>query len=242
MDDKRSGLQTAAQAAKVAKAAANIAKAAAVSGLHGAAAATVKETLPFLVKLVLGIIITLFVLLMMVITAIPNMFFGFGNTHTSKIADMNVQAKSLGSTYIGLEDAQSTQIDAIVTAIAAEYESNGVTIDRIKVENHLTEADVIWIIATNSVANEQNLSVMTPDTIISFCSSHLSYTTSLFSQDEITTLVIRFNPIDSDVLMTDLGFNEQGKTWASALQETLVESDALNKYKSNYLFPLQRTQ
>lgn len=234
MDDKRSGLQTAAQAARAAKAVANIAKAAAVSGLPGAAVATAKETLPFLVKLTLGIIITIFVLLMMVISAIPNMFFGFGSTHTSQIADMNAQAQSLGNTYMGLEDAQSTQIDAIVTAIASEYESEGVTIDKIRVENNLTEADVIWIIATNSVANQQNLSVMTPDTIISFCSSHLSYNASLFTMNETTTLVIRFNPIDPTALMTDLGFNEKAQTWAGALQETLVESDALNKYGPSY--------
>lgn len=234
MDDKRSGLQTAAQAAKAAKAAANIAKAAAVSGLYGAAAATVKETLPFLVKFVLGFIVTVLVLLMMVITAIPNMFFGYGSTHTSEIADMNAQAKSLGNTYMGLEDAQSAQIDAIVTAIAAEYESDEVTIDKIEVENNLTEDDIIWIIAANSVANQQNLSVMTPDTIVSFCTSHLSYSASLFTMDETTTLVIRFDPIDPTALMTDLGFNEKAQTWAGALQETLVESDALNKYKSNY--------
>lgn len=234
MNDKRSGLQTAAQAAKAAKAIANIAKAAAASGLHGAAVATAKETMPFLVKLVLGIIISIFLVLMMVITAIPNMFFGYGHTSTAVIADMNAQAKSLGSTYIGLEDAQSTQIDALVTAIAAEYESEGVTIDKIKVENNLTEADIIWIVAANSVANEQNLSVMTPDTIISFCSSHLSYSASLFTLDETTTLVIRFDPIDPDALMSDLGFNEQAKTWAGAIQENLVESDALNQYESNY--------
>lgn len=230
MADKRSGLQTAAQAARAAKAAANIAKAAAVSGLHGAAVAAVKETMPSLVKLALGIFIAIVVFLMVVITAIPNIFFGFGTTSTAQVADMTIQAKTLGNTYIGLEDPQSAQIDAIVTAIAAEYESDGVKIDKIKVENHLTEDDVIWIIAANSVANEQNLSVMTPDTILSFCTSHVSYTPSLYTVDETTTLTIRFNPINPDVLMADLGFTDAAKTWTGALQETLAESDALNKY------------
>lgn len=230
MADKRSGLQTAAQAARAAKAAANIAKATAVSGLHGAAVATVKETLPFLIKLVLGIVIAISVLLMVVVSAIPNIFFGFGTTSTAQVADMTLQAKTLGNTYIGLEDAQSAQIDAIVTAIAAEYENGGVKIDKIKVENHLTEDDVIWIIAANSVANEQNLSVMTPDTILSFCTAHVSYTHSLFTIDDTTTLTIRFNPINPDTLMADLGFTDAAKIWAGALQETLKESDALNKY------------
>lgn len=234
MADKRSGLQTAAQAARVAKAVANIAKAAAVSGLHGAAVATAKEALPFLVKLVLGIIIAILVLLMVVISAIPNIFFGFDHTQTAEVASMNEQAKALGSTYINLGNMASAQIDAIVTAIAAEYEGGSATIDKIKVENHLTEADIIWIIAINSVANAQNLSVMTPDTVLSFCSSHLSYTSSLFSADDVTTLTIRFNPINPDILMANLGFDEKAKTWAGALQETMVESDALNKYGSAY--------
>ncbi|MCI9263689.1 MAG: hypothetical protein HFF06_03870 [Oscillospiraceae bacterium] len=234
MDDRHSGGRTAAQAVRAAKAAANIARAAAVSGLPGAAAATAKETLPFLVKLSLGIIITIFVLLMMVISAIPNIFFGFGGTKTAEIATMNNQAKALGSTYINLEDARSTQVDAIVTAIVSEYESRGITINKIKVANRLSRDDIIWIIATNSVANEQNLSVMTPDKIISFCSSHLSYTSSLFSEDEVITLVIRFNPIDPDALMSDLGFTKQAKVWAGALQETLEKSDALSKYGPAY--------
>lgn len=234
MDNDRSGLQTAAQVAKAAKAAANIAKAAAVSGLHGAAVAAAKETLPFLAKMVAGIFIALFMLLMAAFAAIPNMFFGFGSTKTSEIADMTAQAKSLGSTYIGLEDTESAQIDAIVTAIAAEYENEGIHIDRIKVENHLREDDIIWIIATNSVANQQNLSVMTPDSALSFCSAHLSYTPTLFTFEGFTTLTIRFNPIDPDKLMEDLGFQEDAKAWAGAIQETMVESDALNKYASSF--------
>ena len=49
-DNSRSSLQTAADLGRAAKAAYRIAQAAAVSGVHGAAAAAVKETVPALVK------------------------------------------------------------------------------------------------------------------------------------------------------------------------------------------------
>lgn len=230
MADNRSGLQTAEQMAKAAKAAANIAKAAAVSGLHGAAVAAAKEALPFLVKLVLGICIAIAVTLMVLITAIPNIFFGYSHTSTTPIVSMTSQAKYLGNTYMGLDDAHSAQIDAIVTAIVAEYEQGGTHIDKIKVKNNMDEDDIIWIIAASSVANQQNLSVMTPDTVLSFCHAHLSYTPRLFSLDETVTLEVTFNHINPGQLMTDLGFNDEAKTWAGALQETLAESDALTKY------------
>ena len=49
--NSRSGVQTAVDLARLAKALARIAKAAAAAGLKGAAVAAVKESLPFLIKL-----------------------------------------------------------------------------------------------------------------------------------------------------------------------------------------------
>ena len=54
-DRQRSGTQTAADLARAARAIYNVIRAALAAGLKGAAVAAVKETLPFLVKLVIGI-------------------------------------------------------------------------------------------------------------------------------------------------------------------------------------------
>ena len=56
-DNSRSSLQTAADLGRAAKAVYRIAQAAAVSGVHGAAAAAVKETVPALVKFLLAVLL-----------------------------------------------------------------------------------------------------------------------------------------------------------------------------------------
>lgn len=66
----RSGMELAADTARAVKAAIKVAKAAAVAGPEGAAIAAVKEALPFLCKLVIGLVVGLLALTMLVFTAI----------------------------------------------------------------------------------------------------------------------------------------------------------------------------
>ena len=76
-ENDRSGLQTAADLARLAKAAANIARAAASSGVYGAAAAAAQEAAPFIIKIVLCLLIFIIVSTMVVFSAIPSFFFGY---------------------------------------------------------------------------------------------------------------------------------------------------------------------
>ena len=231
-DDSRSALQTAADLARAAKAAYRIAQAAAVSGIHGAAAAAVKETLPFLLKLLLAILIVVLVIPMVVFTALPNIFFGFDSSDTASVIHMTEQAMSLGGTYMSLEDFERTQIDSIVTGIAAEYEADGTVIDRIVVNNTMKEEDLLWIIAINSAAYQQDLDAMSAELIRDFCASSISYrpSLSLLGDGTTATLEVEVKRIDPDELMEQLGFDEDAREWAGALFETLEESDALEKY------------
>ena len=78
-NEQRGAAQTAADLAQKLKALINILRGLAAGGLHGAAVAAVKEVLPFLVKLAVGIIIFMVVTSMVIFTAIPNIFFGFSS-------------------------------------------------------------------------------------------------------------------------------------------------------------------
>lgn len=234
-EEERSGLQTAAGLAHTTAAAARIAKAAAASGTSGAAAEAAKEALPFLVKLIVGLVVGVLIVPMLVFTAMPNMFFGYENTAVEDITRMNEQALMVGGTYYSLEDFEKTQIDAIVTSMAAEYERQGTVIDKIVVNNELEEDDLLWLIAINSVAYKQDLDVMTPEAIRELCISRLDFSPSLsfFHPDKdhtTVTLTVTIKKLDPEAFMEKLGFDEDAKTWAGALQETLEESDALNKY------------
>ena len=75
--NRRSAAEVMANAARVVKAAVNIVRAAIAGGLHGAAAAAAKELLPTIIKLAVGVLIAVIVIPMFVISAMPNMFFGY---------------------------------------------------------------------------------------------------------------------------------------------------------------------
>ena len=95
-DNSQSSLQTAADLGRAAKAAYRIAQAAAVSGVHGAAAAAVKETVPALVKFLLAVLLIMIVIPMVVFTALPNIFFGYDSSNTASVIHMTEQAMRIG--------------------------------------------------------------------------------------------------------------------------------------------------
>lgn len=227
-DHHRSGAQTAADLARP-PAIYNIIRAALAAGLKGAAVAAVKETLPFLVKLVIGILIAVLLIPMLIFTALPNIFFGYGASDTPAVIDMTSQALSIGGAYMSLEDFENTQVDSVITSLITEYEQQGVKIDRVEVDNSMREEDLLWLIAINSAAHQQDLNTMSADQVLDFCSSKLSTSVSLLSGTE-TTLKITVERLDPEQIMEELGFDEDAETWAGALYETLFESDALNEY------------
>lgn len=232
--NRRSAAEVMANAARVVKAAVNIVRAAIAGGLHGAAAAPAKELLPTIIKFAVGVLIAIIVIPMFVISAMPNMFFGYETSEKDPQITMREQALSIGGAYLSLEDFEKTQQDAIITGEAAAYENQGVTIDEIRVSSKFDEEDLCWYIAINSVAHKQDLSEMEPEEVQSLLISNLKHTTRLESSGNQTVLRIIFQPLDKDKLMDDLEFDEDAKTWAGALFETIYESDALNKYKDKF--------
>ena len=147
--NRRSALQVMADAARKIKAAARIMRAALSGGLHGAAAAAAKEALPTVVKFGIGFVIAVIVLPMFVISAMPNMFFGYETSQKDSQITMREQALSVGGAYLSLEDFEKTQMDAIVTGLAADYQNRGIDVDEIQVDSKFDEEDLCWYIAIN---------------------------------------------------------------------------------------------
>ena len=238
-ENTRTGLQRAVDLAYAARAARRILQAAEAGGLHGAAAVAVKETAPFLVKRLLAVLVALIVLPMVIFTALPNIFFGYRSSDTDAIAQMTGQAMTIGGVYMSLDDFEAAQIDSVVTGIVAEYEESGTNIDRIEVSGSVTEKDLLWIIAINSAAYQQDLNAMSADLVRNFCKSSLSYFPLLGLAEDggdgvVTTLTVKVKHLDPDELMDELGFDKDAKQWAGALYETLEQSDAINKYRTYF--------
>ena len=102
--NRRSAAEVMANAARVVKAAVNIVRAAIAGGLHGAAAAAAKELLPTIIKFAVGVLIAIIVIPMFVISAMPNMFFGYETSEKDPQITMREQALSIGGAYLSLED------------------------------------------------------------------------------------------------------------------------------------------
>lgn len=236
--NSRSGVQTAVDLARLAKALARIAKAAAAAGLKGAAVAAVKESLPFLIKLAVALLIVMLLIPMLIFTAIPNFFFGYDNSGTAPVISMTQQAMYIGGAYMSLEDFERTQVDALVTSVVSEYENDGKTIDRIEVESDFDEDDLVWFIAINSVNYRQDLMQMDADKIQDFSATCLTYSADYITADESgsdqSVLRIRVKKLNPTDMMERLGFDDDARTWAGALYETLEESGALEQYEDYY--------
>ena len=142
----------------------------------------------------------------LIFTALPNMFFGFENSETDAVLHMTEQAKMIGSVYMSLENFEKSQIDSLVTGIAAEYEASGNTIDRIEVKSSFEEDDLLWLIAINSVLHQQDLDSMSAVDIRQFCTSRLTVGSLL----EAATLKVEIQKIDPEQLMERLGFDDAG--------------------------------
>lgn len=227
-DHHRSGAQTATNLARAARAIYNIIRAALAAGLKGAAVAAVKETLPFLVKLVIGILIAVLLIPMLIFTALPNIFFGYSASDTTAVIDMTSQALSIGGAYMSLEDFENTQVDSVITSLITEYEQQGVKIDRVEVDNSMREEDLLWLIAINSAAHQQDLNTMSADQVLDFCSSKLSTSVSLLSGTE-TTLKITVERLDPEQIMEELGFDEDAETWAGlSMKHCLKATRSMN--------------
>lgn len=234
-NEQRGGLQTAAQLARLAKALVNIIRALAVSGLKGAAVVAAKESLPFLIKIAVGILIFLIVFPIVVFTALPNIFFGFDNADTPIVSEMTAKASVIGSAYMNLDDYRRSQMDSIVTRLVSEYEEDDVRIDEIDVRSSFTEESLYWLIAINSVNKRQDLNQMQVEDIRALSISRLSVGSDILSGDEGTvTLIVDFAELDPYELMDELDFDDEKKNWAEALFHTLYESDALEKYGSYF--------
>ena len=161
---------------------------------------------------------------MLIFTALPNMFFGFDNSETDTVIHMTEQTRMIGSVYMSLEDFEKSQIDSLITGIAAEYETDGNAVDKIEVQSNFEEDDLLWLIAINSVLHQQDLDSMSAADIRQFCTSRLSFEPTILS-GPANVLTVEVQKIDPEALMDQLGFDDKAKTWAGAMYEVLSERD-----------------
>ncbi len=237
VDDNRSSRSGAEMAAKLAQLAASLAriiKAAMAAGLHGAAVAAAKKTLPLLIKVVAWALFIAILLPMLIVAAIPNIFFGFLTDVSSPVVSMTEKAVEIGSAYMGVDVWLEKQIDTMVTKLLGDYEEDGIEVDEVEVQNLLEDEDMCWLIAINSVTFQQDLSQMTVIDVVSFMASFVTHSPTIVrivvGETVQYVLKIEIDSVDPDDLMAALNFNDEQIEWAKRMYYTMTESDSLTKY------------
>ena len=228
--EQRSGLQTAADLARFGKSVAKIIKAAAAAGLKGAAVTAAKEFAPQLIKLAIVLLIIVILIPMVIVSALPSIFFGFDSVSTDSVSQMSLQARTIGGVYMSLEEFEATEIDAVVTSLVSQYTEAGQSVEKLNVQNNFTEDDLLWFIAITSVASRQDLNAMNSGGIHELSASRLNYGAELKNG----TLTVTISKIEPEEWMERLGFDEEARAWARGLHETLEKSGALEKYAAQY--------
>ena len=238
----RSAAQTAADVARATKGLIRVIRAAMLSGLHSALTAATKELLPSIIKWAVIILVVSLMLPFLILAALPNIFFGFDTVEDSSIEEMTSKALDIGGAYMSVEEYEKNYMDSVVTSLTSQYESEGIQIDGIEVTNVDSEEDLFWLIAINSAAHQQDLNEMSAEEIRDLTISRVTHVVTLkeiilgegSSSTKKTTLKVDFDRMEPEELMDKLEFDEDERTWAGALFESLSESEGIEEYKSYY--------
>jgi hypothetical protein len=226
-------------AARIGSAIANISKGAASGGLSGAAAGAVKSFLPEMLKAVAIAIISVVLLPLLVLMALPNILFGFGSAVSDDVLAMNDGAKALGDAYDNTDTYTQSAIDKIVDGILAMFSEDDeaeTSYDTAEVAQNLGNMSDHWFMAITSVANQQDLSVMDASTVERMANEKLTYSWSLVpvttgdgeDTETANVLMIDVRDLTPDELMDKLGFTQQQRDWAAAIHATLAETQELD--------------
>ncbi len=233
---QRNGMDTAIHTAITAKRLAAVARAAAVSGAKGAALQAAKEYAPALAKALFFLLTLLILTPFLIVSALPNIYFGFDSNLSGDIAAMNSQAKAVTRYYREFLDFDDDEIEKIAAELSAGY-------DDVQVEKNMGRQNQYWLIAICSVAYQQDLFSMDRESMrerffrrFFFHTSEETYTEG--EGDAAKTLKrlhIRVEGLEPDALMEELDFTEEQKNWARTIYATIADDQTIRPGEPGYM-------
>ena len=232
---ERNGMDAALHTALTAKRLAAIARAAAVAGAKGAAVQAVKEYAPMLAKAIFALFILSLVIPLLIISAIPNIYFGFDSSSSADIVALNRQAQAVTQYYREFLDLDEDEIGRIVAELSAGY-------DDVQVEKSEERQNQYWLTAICSVAYRQDLFSMDRESMRERFFKRFFFHTSEeeYLEDEGETakklkrLRIKIGALEPDKLMEELGFTEEQKLWAQTIYATIADDQTIRPDSPDY--------
>lgn len=199
--------------------AARIAQSAMTGGLHGAAAATAVEAGKRLVKPVLAAAAVLFGIPLLFLTAIPCNLFDAPSVKSADIQEMTAQAQNLNASWKRQRSLEQQAVDLFVSLLPEN-------IGFLSIETRLGNTNDYWQVAITSVLNEQNVALLNEDKIVQTMKDKMQYKLDpKYKDGKLVGYILVIYDMTPDELMDKLGFDDQQKTWAGLIADTISDSD-----------------
>lgn len=199
--------------------AARIAQSAMTGGLHGAAAATAVEAGKRLVKPVMAASAVLFGLPLLFLTGIPCNLFDAPSVKSADIQEMTTQAQNLNASWKRQRSLEQQAVDLFVSLLPEN-------IGFLSIETRLGNTNDYWQVAITSVLNEQNVALLNEDKIVQTMKDKMQYKLDpKYKDGKLVGYILVIYDMTPDELMDKLGFDDQQKTWAGLIADTISDSD-----------------
>ena len=199
--------------------AARIAQSAMTGGLHGAAAATAVEAGKRLVKPVMAASAVLFGLPLLFLTGIPCNLFDAPSVKSADIQEMTTQAQNLNASWKRQRSLEQQAVDLFVSLLPEN-------IGFLSIETRLGNTNDYWQVAITSVLNEQNVALLNENKIVQTMKDKMQYKLDpKYKDGKLVGYILVIYDMTPDELMDKLGFDDQQKTWAGLIADTISDSD-----------------
>ncbi len=199
--------------------AARIAQSAMTGGLHGAAVATAVEAGKRLVKPVMVASAVLFGLPLLFLTGIPCNLFDAPSVKSADIQEMTAQAQNLNASWKRQRSLEQQAVDLFVSLLPEN-------IGFLSIETRLGNTNDYWQVAITSVLNEQNVALLNEDKIVQTMKDKMQYKLDpKYKDGKLVGYILVIYDMTPDELMDKLGFDDQQKTWAGLIADTISDSD-----------------
>lgn len=199
--------------------AAHIARAAMTGGLHGAAAAIAVKAGKRLVKPVMAASAVLLGLPLLFLTGIPCNLFDAPSVKSADIQEMTAQAQNLNASWKRQRSLEQQAVDLFVSLLPEN-------IGFLSIETRLGNTNDYWQVAITSVLNEQNVALLNEDKIVQTMKDKMQYKLDpKYKDGKLVGYILVIYDMTPDELMDKLGFDDQQKTWAGLIADTISDSD-----------------
>jgi hypothetical protein len=191
-------------------------------GLHGAAVAAAKSYAPQLVKAAAITLITVILLPVIIISALPSVLFGWAAVPAQDLKDRKTYAKTMEACYSKVANYRMEVVDEILAENGGEDAA---------LNDDETSADIYWLIAIDGVKHSQDVYNINEAEIKKLIKESLDV--SVTTVEDVATVNIK--ACRPEELMDRMKYNDEQKNWVKLLYNTTTSSQEIPQTDEDYI-------